>query len=90
MTKGFHNKKLKWIVYSEEVRKAAEFLHDMFCHKNHTDGCSWFYGGWDKDIHIDVRKKWCRKAIYALKTIPLKQIRACHRIYMSLQIKVHR
>ena len=30
-----------------ENKKLAEMLHAKLCHSNHTDGCGWFYGGWN-------------------------------------------
>ncbi|MCA1800771.1 MAG: DUF1192 domain-containing protein [Actinobacteria bacterium] len=45
-------------------KQMAEEMHSLFCTWNHTDGCDWYYGGWDKPTH--AHNKWlsnARKAI---------------------------
>jgi len=45
-------------------KRLAEKLHDLLCHWNHTDGCSWGYEDWNNVGH--ARRAYLKKARLAL------------------------
>jgi len=49
-----------------DAQKLAEFIHEVTCTWNYTDGCSWFYTSWDNDVH-NYRKEYLDKAKKMLK-----------------------
>lgn len=56
-------RKARLATQTPEQRVASAF-HSLFCHYNHTDGCSWLYeqknhiDDWNADTHIS----WLEKA----------------------------
>ena len=50
----------KKILEMDPVRRLAEQMHTMFCPHNHTDGCDWHYGSWERPTW--AHKKWHEKA----------------------------
>lgn len=54
-------KKLAHVPSSDEG--LADILHELICHWNHTDGCSWFYESWDTLRPGSTRHEWLQKAI---------------------------
>lgn len=53
---------LLWEIYIADqpvplIYQVAEAFHFAVCSYNHTDGCSWYYNGWDskqRQIHIQL------------------------------------
>lgn len=54
----------KKIIEMDPDRRMAEQMHTMFCTWNHTDGCDWHYGSWDRPTN--ARNKWLKKAKEAI------------------------
>ena len=65
-------------------QRVADYLHDIFCHHNHTDGCGWFYddGSWTEYS----RKEYVSKSIKLLKIYDEEQIREILRNFKSCKI----
>lgn len=63
------------------LQKLAEAIHDIECHWNHTDGCSWLYESWEKPGH--ARELYLKKAIHVSRIEP----NADHVIRILTEIK---
>ena len=65
-------------------QRVADYLHDIFCHHNHTDGCGLFYddGSWTEYS----RKEYVSKSIKLLKIYDEEQIREILRNFKSCKI----
>lgn len=57
-------KERKAIIEMDPDRRMAEQMHEMFCTWNHTDGCDWHYGSWERPTHAHT--KWLKKAKQAI------------------------
>lgn len=49
------------------IQRITEILHQHVCHSNHTDGCDWYYGSWEKPSYAHT--KYTAKAIIILKLV---------------------
>lgn len=59
------DKEQKRVSLLTKEQRVAEYLHDIFCNHNHTDGCGWFYddGSWTEYS----RKEYVSKSKKLLK-----------------------
>ena len=73
----------KLSVLTEEQR-VADYLHDVFCHHNHTDGCGWFYD--DKSWTEFSRKEYLSKSKKLLKIYTEEEIYEILRNFKSCEI----
>lgn len=55
-----------------DIQHVATELHNMFCGRNHTDGCGWFYSTWD--VLCLARNKWFEKARKSLDLVDGKTL----------------
>ena len=53
--------------------RLAELLHSKLCHWNHTDGCGWHYGAWDKIPLEHSRDEYLRRARRILEDFTFDQ-----------------
>ena len=67
------------IIEMDPDRRLAEQMHSMFCTHNHTDGCDWHYGSWEKPTW--AHKKWLKKAKEAIaQGITLEQMKQIYEL----------
>lgn len=71
-------KKIKELESLTESQRLAEFLHDIMCHWNHTDGCGWYYYSWTKWNNssmlqadkYNAKTEYHSKAVKMLRVVP--------------------
>ena len=49
-----------YLTHLETPQQIADVLHEILCLNNHTDGCDYHFGSWEKSGH--ARSKWLKKA----------------------------
>ena len=54
----------KKVLTIDPERRMAAQMHSMFCTHNHTDGCDWCYGSWERPTH--AHGIWLKKAKEAI------------------------